>query len=157
MKFLLALLAILATAVMMTGAGPGVTYIGNDKVADSLAKGGMLVTQSDLTVQGAHRAAAGQVEVHDKETDVLYITDGEATFVTGGTMIGGKNTKAGQWLGTDIQGGESRHLSKGDATLVQGGAEIRKLFRREGDQAVNRQVLCPLSSHLSTPAASLRS
>ena len=121
MKLLLALLAILATAVMMSGAGPGVTYIGNDKVADSLAKGGMLVTQSDLTVQGAHRAAAGQVEVHDKETDVLYITDGEATFVTGGTMIGGKNTKTGQWLGTDIQGGESRHLSKGDVIVIPAG------------------------------------
>ena len=121
MKLLLALLAILATAVMMSGAGPGVTYIGNDKVADSLAKGGVLVTQSDLTVQGAHRAAAGQVEVHDKETDVLYITDGEATFVTGGTMIGGKNTKTGQWLGTDIQGGESRHLSKGDVIVIPAG------------------------------------
>ena len=121
MKLLLALLAILATAVMMSGAGPGVTYIGNDKVADSLAEGGILVTQSDLTVQGAHRAAAGQVEVHDKETDVLYITDGEATFVTGGTMIGGKNTKAGQWLGTDIQGGESRHLSKGDVIVIPAG------------------------------------
>jgi len=115
----------------------------------SLAQGGMLVTQSDLTVQGAHRAAAGQVEVHDKETDVLYITDGEATFVTGGTMIGGKNTKAGQWLGTDIQGGESHHLSKGDVIVIpagvphwfQGSAEIRKLFRGEGDQAVNRRVL----------------
>ena len=121
MKLLLALLTILAAAVMMTGAGPGVTYIENDKVADSLAKGGMLVTQSDLIVQGAHRAAAGQVEVHDKETDVLYITDGEATFVTGGTMIGGKNTKTGQWLGTDIQGGESRHLSKGDVIVIPAG------------------------------------
>ena len=67
MKLLLALLAILATAVMMSGAGPGVTYIGNDKVADSLAKGGMLVTQSDLTVQGAHRAAAGQVKSTTKK------------------------------------------------------------------------------------------
>jgi len=87
----------------------------------SLAQGGMLVTQSDLTVQGAHRAAAGQVEVHDKETDVLYITDGEATFVTGGTMIGGTNTKAGQWLGTDLQGGESHHLSKGDVIVIPAG------------------------------------
>ena len=121
MKILLALLAILATAVMMSGAGPGVTYIGNDRVADSLAKGGILVTQSDLTVQGAHRAAAGQAEVHDKETDVLYITDGEATFVTGGAMVGGKKTKAGQWRGTDIKGGESHHLSKGDVIVIPAG------------------------------------
>ena len=30
---------------------------------------------------------AGQVEVHDKETDVIYVTDGTATLVTGGTMV----------------------------------------------------------------------
>ena len=36
-------------------------------------------------------------------------------------MIGGKNTKAGQWLGTDIQGGESRHLSKGDVIVIPAG------------------------------------
>ena len=36
-------------------------------------------------------------------------------------MIGGKNTKTGQWLGTDIQGGESRHLSKGDVIVIPAG------------------------------------
>ncbi len=32
------------------------------------------------------------VEVHDKETDILYIIEGQATLVTGGTMVGGKQT-----------------------------------------------------------------
>ena len=36
-------------------------------------------------------------------------------------MIGGKNTKAGQWLGTDIQSGESHHLSKGDVIVIPAG------------------------------------
>src|SRR5258708_11961022 len=109
----MALITLLAAAIMMTGAGPGVAYIGADKVADSLAKSGSLVSQPDFTVAGAHRGGPGQVEVHDKETDIIYVTDGEATLVTGGTIVGGKNTKAGQWLGTDVQGGETRHLSKG--------------------------------------------
>ena len=47
---------------------PAVTYIGHDKVAESLAKGGNLVTATDLIVLGAHRAGPGQVEVHEKET-----------------------------------------------------------------------------------------
>ena len=34
----------------------------------------------------------GQVEVHDKETDILYIIEGQATIVTGGTMVGGRQT-----------------------------------------------------------------
>src|SRR5690349_15282900 len=86
------------------------TYVPHDKVAASLAKSGPLVTASDLLVQGSHRDKGGQVEVHDKETDVLYIVDGEATFITGGKMVGGKVTKPGQHLGTNIEGGETHHL-----------------------------------------------
>jgi mannose-6-phosphate isomerase-like protein (cupin superfamily) len=63
----------------------------------------------------------GQVEVHDKETDFLYLIDGSATFVTGGTMIGGKDTRPGQHLGTDIQGREAHQLAKGDDMEVPAG------------------------------------
>ena len=121
MKIVLVLATLLAAALMLTGAGPGVTYIPGDKVADSLTKGSVLLTQPDLIVQGAHRAGPGQVEVHDKETDVIYITDGEATIVTGGTMVGGKNSSSGQWRGSDIQGGETRHMTKGDVLVVPAG------------------------------------
>ena len=86
-----------------------------------MAKGGMLVTAKDLLVLGAHRTEAGHVEMHEKETDVFYIVDGEATFITGGKMMGGKLTKPGQWLGTDIQGGTVHHLSKGDVIVIPAG------------------------------------
>lgn len=122
MKFALVFATLLAAALMMTGAGTtGVSYVGHDKVAAALAKGGSLVTQSDLTVMGSHRDKAGQVEVHDKETDVFYVTDGEATIVTGGTMIGGKQKSPGQMLGSSIQGGETHHLSKGDVMVIPAG------------------------------------
>jgi glc operon protein GlcG len=65
--------------------------------------------------------AAGQVEVHEKETDIFYVIDGQATLVTGGTMIGGKSTGPNQLRGTDIQGGETRHLTKGDVVVVPAG------------------------------------
>jgi mannose-6-phosphate isomerase-like protein (cupin superfamily) len=123
MKPLLALTVLLLAATWMTGAGgsSAVTYIGHDKVAQSLAKGGNLVTAPDLTVLGSHRSGPGQVEVHEKETDVFYVVDGAATFVTGGTMVGGKQTKVGQMLGTDIQGGETHHLAKGDVIVIPAG------------------------------------
>jgi mannose-6-phosphate isomerase-like protein (cupin superfamily) len=91
------------------------------KVAEALAKGGTLVTRPDLLVQGSHRDKAGQVEVHDKETDVLYILEGEATFVFGGQMVGGKTTRPNQWLGTDITGGETHHVVKGDVFVIPAG------------------------------------
>ena len=121
MKLLLVLSTLLGTALLLSADGSGVTYVAHDTVTAALAKGGPLVTASDLLVSGSHRDKAGQVEVHDKETDVIYVIDGDATFVTGGTMIGGKVTKAGQSLGTDIKGGDTHHLSKGDVIVVPAG------------------------------------
>src|SRR3989441_13198610 len=90
----------------------GVVHVDPERVATALAKGGSLVTRPDLLVSGGHREAAGQVEVHDKETDVLCILDAEATFVFGGQMVGGKVTEPGQWLGSDITGGQTRHVAQ---------------------------------------------
>jgi hypothetical protein len=47
----------------------------------------------------------------DKETDVLYILEGEATFAFGGTMVGRKTTRP-ERLGTDVTGGETHHVAK---------------------------------------------
>jgi quercetin dioxygenase-like cupin family protein len=121
MKFLLALSTLLAAAPILSAAESGVTYVDHEKVTAALAKGGPLVAAQDLLVSGSHRDKAGQVEVHDKETDVIYVVEGEATFVTGGTMIGGKVTKAGQSLGTDIKGGDTHHMGKGDVIVVPAG------------------------------------
>jgi mannose-6-phosphate isomerase-like protein (cupin superfamily) len=118
MKFLIAL-TLLTSAVSLTAAN--VTYVNHDKVAAALSKGGPLVSAPDLLVSGSHRDKAGQVELHEKETDVIHVIDGEATFVTGGTMVGGKSTKAGQMVGSDIKGGETHHLTKGDVIVVPAG------------------------------------
>src|SRR5262249_31314647 len=127
MKLFLTLTTLLTAGVLLTAASgaSGVTYVDHEKVAAALSKGGPLVSASDLLVQGSHRDKAGQVEVHEKETDVIYVIDGSATFVTGGAMVGGKQTKAGQHLGTDITGGETHHLSKGDVIVVPAGTPPR--------------------------------
>jgi len=116
--------ASLLTIGVLAGAqsdSSGGIHVDPAKVAAALAKGGSLVTRPDLLVSGSHREAAGQVEVHDKETDVLYIVDGEATFVFGGKMVGGKVTRPGQWLGSDITGGETHQVAKGDVFVVPAG------------------------------------
>ena len=116
MRYILALVPLAAVSVFVhaqaTEAPPAptslvtaVTFVGHDKVAAALAKGGPLVSGSDVLVQGSHREQPGGVEVHDHEMDVIYVIDGTATLVTGGKMVGGKNTRPGQWLGTDITGG----------------------------------------------------
>jgi mannose-6-phosphate isomerase-like protein (cupin superfamily) len=124
MRYFPVAVAIAALALLLHGgAGGSVSYVAHDKVTAALAKGGSLVNAPDLglTVSCSHRDKPGGVEVHDHETDVIYMVDGDATFVTGGTMIGGKDTKPGQHLGTDIQGGETHHLTKGDVIVVPAG------------------------------------
>jgi len=122
MKLSFGFAAILAMACAVFAADAGkVTYVGHDKVTAALNKGGPLVTAPDLTVSGSHRDKPGQVEVHDKETDVIYMIDGEATFVTGGKAVGLKSTRPGQSIGTEVQGGETHHLTKGDVIVVPNG------------------------------------
>lgn len=115
--------AILMLAAVALFAADTVSFVDHDKVAAALAKGGSLVSRPDLNlmVSGSHRTGPGQVELHEKETDVIYVVDGTATFVTGGTMVGGKTTKPGQMLGTDVKGGETHHLVKGDVIVVPAG------------------------------------
>src|SRR5215467_3252559 len=118
MKLKFALGLLVATAVALGAAGTSkITYVDHDKVA----KGGTFVTAPDFLVEIMKRTGPGQVEVHDKETDTFYVLDGEATFVTGGTMIGGKVTAPNQQRGTDIRGGEVQHLSKGDVIAIPAG------------------------------------
>ena len=76
MKFMLTALFLVGTALHLSAQSPAVTFVGHEKVAEALAKGGGLVTASNLTVSGNHRSMPGQVEVHDKETDILYIIEG---------------------------------------------------------------------------------
>jgi mannose-6-phosphate isomerase-like protein (cupin superfamily) len=108
-------------AVVAMAQSRAVTHMDSEKVAAALAKGGSIVATKDFTVAGSHRNGPGQVEVHDHETDIFYITDGEATLVSGGTMVGGKQTAAGQHRGTDITGGQTQKLKKGDVVTIPAG------------------------------------
>ena len=58
---------------------------------------------------------------HTRQDELVYILEGEATFVFGGTMVGGKTTRPDQWLGTDITGGETHHIAKGDVFVIPAG------------------------------------
>ena len=119
MKRMIAAAALLLSAVAISVAAenPKVTFVGHDQAA----KPGTLVTAPNLSILMAHRDAPGMVEIHDKETDTIYVLGGSATFVTGGTMIGGSVTAPGQQRGTDIQGGDAHPLVKGDVIVIPAG------------------------------------
>jgi mannose-6-phosphate isomerase-like protein (cupin superfamily) len=109
------------TAPPQTTPLTNVMFFDHTKTAEAFAKATHLYDAPDFIVQGGHREVPGQVELHDRETDVIYIIDGAATFVAGGKMIDGSISRPGQWLGKDISGGEEHHLVKGDMVLVPAG------------------------------------
>jgi len=120
MKQKMILLGALSIAVLLPAAdAPApVVYWDSAKVAEAIAKTGLITTNTEFMVAGAHRDKPGQVEVHEKTTDILFVVDGEALYVTGGKMIGGKQTRPGEWLGENIEGGVEHHLKKGDVIVV---------------------------------------
>lgn len=123
MKIWLAMAIGLTVGVLLTTAAEmhGVSYFGHDAVAAKLSKGGSFLSTPTYSVSASHRDKAGQVEVHDKETDVFYVTDGGATFMTGGKIMGGKVTSPNQHLGTSMEGGDTHQLSKGDVMVIPAG------------------------------------
>jgi mannose-6-phosphate isomerase-like protein (cupin superfamily) len=94
-----------------------VTYVPNSKVTEVMTKGGEIVNDKGLIIL-ANRRGAGEVEVHDKTNHIFIIVEGEATFVTGGTLVGAKNTAPGQIRATSLNGGQTHQLKKGDVITI---------------------------------------
>jgi mannose-6-phosphate isomerase-like protein (cupin superfamily) len=125
MKFLLTLATLLTMAVFLTAAadshGGGVPaavhYIGHEEVSAVMAKGGPIVSDPGLIVL-ANRREVGPAEYHDHTNHVFIIVEGEATFITGGTMVDAKRTAPDQMRAAAIEGGVTHHLTKGDVITI---------------------------------------
>jgi mannose-6-phosphate isomerase-like protein (cupin superfamily) len=107
----------MAIVVRADGVPTVVTYVPNSKVTEVMTKGGEIVNDKGLIIL-ANRRGSGEVEVHDKTNHIFIIVEGEATFVTGGTLVGAKNTAPGQIRAASMNGGQTHQLKKGDVITV---------------------------------------
>jgi mannose-6-phosphate isomerase-like protein (cupin superfamily) len=123
LAFLLALLssALIYTAAAADTPSTGVIQIDNQAVAAAFAKGGLLIRTNNFKVMAGRRVQPGPVEIHEKDTDVFYITDGSATFVTGGTAVKPHPIAPDEIQAQEITGGEPHHLTKGDVIIIPNG------------------------------------
>ena len=98
----------------------GVTYVEHNKVDASFTKNSVLFEsgKANYRVLTARREKPGEAEIHFVDTDIIYVVNGKATFVTGGTPVGAKTTAPDEQRAPSIRGGESHHLSKGDVIIV---------------------------------------
>ena len=127
MKFVPGLVVLSLTIValalsLMAGAAAGlptaVIYVPHDKVTATMAKGGAIIEDKGGLRVLAQRRGTGEVEVHMKTNHVFIIVEGEATFITGGTLVGSKNTAPDEVRAASVQGGQTHHLTKGDVITI---------------------------------------
>jgi len=101
-----------------------VSYFERSKVDEAFSKGSILLDGSagrNYMVHASRREKPGQAEIHTKDTDVIYVLDGTATFITGGTAINAKTTAPDELRGESIQNGQTRQIAKGDVIVVPNG------------------------------------
>jgi mannose-6-phosphate isomerase-like protein (cupin superfamily) len=65
-----------------------------------------------------HREGSGEAELHETQSDILFIRGGEATIIIGGTMPGSHPTTAHEIRAPKIEGGERQPLRAGDVLHV---------------------------------------
>lgn len=104
-------------------AGRAVMFFSSGIVSAAFAKGAVLFdgAGANFQVHASRRVEPGQAEVHTRETDVIYVLDGQTEFVTGGTAVDLKQTGPDEFRGSRIDGGDSRTLEKGDVIVVPAG------------------------------------
>jgi mannose-6-phosphate isomerase-like protein (cupin superfamily) len=125
MKLLLTLATMLTMAFLLTatavsyggGVPAAVHYIDHEKVSAVMAKGGSILNDPGLVIL-ANRREVGPVEYHDHTNHVFIMVEGEATFITGGTMVDAKRTAPDQMRAASIEGGVTYHLTKGDVITI---------------------------------------
>jgi glc operon protein GlcG len=111
-----------------------VTYLPASRVNASFVKGEPLLETAAYKVHASFRDAPGRAEVHQRDTDIIYVLEGAATIVTGGAVVDGSATAVDEIRGSAIRGGEQRQLAKGDVFIVPNGVphwftSVRAPFR----------------------------
>ncbi len=100
----------------------GVVQFDHRQLDEAFARGGKpLMSNSSYKILAGRRVAPGTVEVHTFDTDIFYMLDGSATFVTGGTVIEPTTTGPGEIRGKTTTGGVTHHLTKGDVIVIPKG------------------------------------
>src|SRR5947208_4991108 len=97
------------------------TFIDSKNVSAAFARGMPLLETAGYKVHASRRIGPGQAEIHTLDTDVIYVVDGSATLVTGGTVPDAKPIGPNEIRGSKVESGEEHHIGKGDAIIIPNG------------------------------------
>lgn len=78
----------------------------------------VIAKEGNTTFMIAHREGSGQAEWHEKQADVMVISQGNVTMTLGGMVVDGKETQPGEIRGSAIKGGTQYKLGPGDVLYI---------------------------------------
>jgi glc operon protein GlcG len=122
-----------ARAFAATGAA-AVRHVPGSEVRAAFAANRTVLESPGFRVNPSGRDGPGEAEVHLWDGDIMYVLDGAATLVTGGTVVEPRTVAPGEVRGPRIEGGTARELGPGDVVHVPAGSphwfrEVRGPFR----------------------------
>lgn len=98
-----------------------VTHIERIKVQAAFDAGRPLLEDRLYKVHASRRDSPGEAEIHLNDTDIFYVMEGSASFVTGGELVEPQRTAPNELRGKAIAGGVERRLAKGDVITIPAG------------------------------------
>jgi quercetin dioxygenase-like cupin family protein len=98
-----------------------IIHLDHQKVDAAFVKGGPLLATNNFKVLAGRRTGPGEVEIHEHDTDIFYILEGSATFITGGKVVDQRPSGEGEMRAKELVGGEDHQLNKGDVIVIPKG------------------------------------
>lgn len=111
-----------------------VSHVPGADVRAAFAANRTVLEAQGFRVNPSGRDAPGEAEVHLWDGDIMYVLEGSATLVTGGSIVEPRTVAPGEVRGPRIEGGTARELAAGDVVHVPAGAphwfrQVRGPFR----------------------------
>jgi len=79
------------------------------------------------------RKKSGGAEIHQDYADIFVVVSGQATLISGGTVVAPKLVSPGETQGTSVQGGTSTPLREGDVVHIPAGLPHQLLLAADGE------------------------
>lgn len=114
-------LAIAGANALSNQKASAVMFFDAETVKAAFQKGAVIedgANGENYMVHASRRDGSGMSEIHELDTDIIYVLDGSAVFVTGGESVNTKQTAPNEFRGSMLEGGETRNLKKGDVVIV---------------------------------------
>ncbi len=98
------------------------------KAKPSGSSGATLGDYKSHAIKLSVRTGSGGAEIHAHYDDIFVVTEGQATLITGGTVLDGKTNADGETAGSKIQNGTSQTIAKGDVVHIPAGTPHQLLL-----------------------------